>query len=65
MPIISGTEALKKILEWDGNAKKIMVTGERQRDTEAEAVSAGAKGYIAKPPAKAKVCAAVMKALNS
>jgi two-component system, chemotaxis family, chemotaxis protein CheY len=64
MPVMSGTEALKKILEWDKDARIVMLTSEGQRDIVVEAVSAGAQGYIVKPPNKMKVCAAVYKALN-
>lgn len=64
MPVMSGIEALQKILEWDKEANVIMLTSEGQKETVIEAVSMGAKGYIVKPPNKMKVCAAVQKALN-
>ncbi len=64
MPNVSGIEALKSILAWDKNAKVVMLTSEGQKETVLEAVSCGAKGYIVKPPNKAKLCAAVKKALG-
>lgn len=64
MPNVSGLEALKSILAWDRNAKIVMLTSEGQKDTVIEAVSCGARGYIVKPPNKAKLCEAVKKALS-
>ena len=63
MPNVSGLEALKGILSWDKQAKIVMLTSEGQRDTVLQAVSRGAKGYVVKPPNKAKLCAAVKNAL--
>ena len=65
MPIVSGIEALQKILGWDPNAKIIMLTSEGQKQTVVDAMSMGAKGYIVKPPSKAKVCDKVKAVLES
>ena len=65
MPIVSGIEALQKILGWDKNAKIIMLTSEGQKQTVIDAISMGAKGYIVKPPKKANVCDKVKAALES
>jgi two-component system chemotaxis response regulator CheY len=64
MPMVSGMEALNKILEWDKEAKIIMLTSEGQKQTVIEAISKGAKGYIVKPPSKAKVCEKVNSVLK-
>ena len=63
MPIVDGIAALQKILEWDKNAKIIMLTSEGQKQTVVDAISMGAKGYIVKPPNKANVCEKVKTVL--
>jgi len=65
MPVVDGVEALKKILDWDKGAKILMLTSEGQKQTVVDAVSKGAKGYIVKPPNKAKVCNKVKSVLES
>lgn len=65
MPVMDGVEALKKILDWDKEAKVVMLTSEGQKQTVINAISLGAKGYIVKPPNKAKVCAKVKSVLES
>jgi two-component system chemotaxis response regulator CheY len=64
MPMVSGLEALQKILKWDRHAKVIMLTSEGQKQTVVEAISLGAKGYIVKPPKKANVCEKVKAVLE-
>ena len=56
MPLMGGLEALRNILQYDSAAKVLMVTSEGDKETVIEAVTAGAKGYIVKPPNKARVC---------
>lgn len=65
MPNVDGLEALQRILAWDKQARILMLTSEGQRDTVVEAISRGAKGYIVKPPNKAKVCENAGKALRA
>jgi two-component system chemotaxis response regulator CheY len=64
MPIMDGIEALKRILEYNKNARIVMLTSEGQKETVIDAISLGAKGYIVKPPNKVKVCESVKKALD-
>ena len=64
MPVVDGVTALKAILEYDKNARVVMLTSEGEKQTVIDAVSMGAKGYIVKPPNKAKVCTNVKKALE-
>ena len=65
MPVVDGIAALKNILDYDKEAKVVMLTSEGQKQTVVESISMGAKGYIVKPPNKAKVCAKVKSALES
>lgn len=65
MPVVDGIEALKRILDYDGNAKVVMLTSEGQKQVVIVAISMGARGYIVKPPNKAKVCEKVKQALES
>lgn len=64
MPEMDGIEALKSILEYDKNARVVMLTSEGQKQVVLSAISMGAKGYIVKPPQKIKVCETVKKALQ-
>ncbi len=64
MPVMDGNEALKKILDWDKEAKILMLTSEGQKQTVVDSISNGAKGYIVKPPNKANVCKSVKSALE-
>ncbi len=65
MPVVDGIAALKNILDYDKAAKVVMLTSEGQKQTVVESISMGAKGYIVKPPNKAKVCAKVKSVLES
>ncbi|AUG57867.1 response regulator [Acetivibrio saccincola] len=49
MPICNGIEAVKKIKEYDKDAKIIMISSMGQESFVREAVLAGAKGFIVKP----------------
>jgi two-component system, chemotaxis family, chemotaxis protein CheY len=64
MPIVDGTTALKHILAYDPDARIVMVTSEGQKETVVEAIQAGAKGFIVKPPDKNSVCGRVREALG-
>ena len=64
MPVVDGMAALKNILDYDKAAKVVMLTSEGQKQTVVESISMGAKGYVVKPPNKAKVCAKVKSALE-
>ena len=64
MPIMDGVAALKQILEYDSNARIVMVTSEGQRETIIDAIKIGAQGFIVKPPNKAMVCNKVRFAID-
>jgi len=63
MPVVDGTTALKHILAYDRDARIVMVTSEGQKETVVEAIQAGARGFIVKPPDKESVCNRVKEAL--
>jgi two-component system chemotaxis response regulator CheY len=64
MPEKSGIEALQEILEYDENAKVIMVTAIDQREALIKAIRIGATDYIVKPFENDRVISAVKKALG-
>ncbi len=64
MPVVDGMVALKNILDYDKEARVVMLTCEGQKQTVVESISMGAKGYVVKPPNKAKVCAKVKSVLE-
>ena len=49
MPQMDGLEALSRILEYDPNAKAVMITAAGQQDKLINALKAGAKRFINKP----------------
>lgn len=49
MPVLDGLEALKKIIEYDKNAKVVMVTAAGQKTKMVDAVKYGAAEFLAKP----------------
>lgn len=49
MPIMTGLDAMKKIIEYDSNAKVIMLTAMGQESMVREAIQHGAKSFIVKP----------------
>jgi two-component system chemotaxis response regulator CheY len=64
MPVMDGLEALKAILAHDANARIVMLTSEGQKEIVMTAITAGAKGYVVKPPNKATLCERVRSALG-
>jgi two-component system, chemotaxis family, chemotaxis protein CheY len=64
MPVMDGLESLKAILAYDANARIVMLTSEGQKDIVLSAITAGAKGYVVKPPNKASLCERVRTALG-
>jgi two-component system chemotaxis response regulator CheY len=49
MPDMTGIEALKKIREYDQNAKVVMISAMGQERMVKEAIMSGAKSFIVKP----------------
>ncbi len=49
MPDMTGIEALKKIREFDPNAKVVMISAMGQESMVKEAILSGAKSFIVKP----------------
>lgn len=49
MPDMTGLEALKLIMEYDPNAKVVMVSAMGQQQMVMDAIMAGAKSFIIKP----------------
>ena len=49
MPVLSGIEALKQIIEFDNHAKIIMVTAAGQKNNIVNAFKCGAAEYLTKP----------------
>ena len=49
MPVMTGVEALKKIIEADSNAKVVMVSAAGQQHNMLEAVQSGAADFIYRP----------------
>jgi two-component system, chemotaxis family, chemotaxis protein CheY len=64
MPEMDGIAALKAIIEYDKAARVVMLTSEGEKSIVLQAISSGAKGYVMKPPVRAKLCEAVKKALE-
>ncbi len=64
MPVMDGLDALKAILEYDKDARIVMLTSEAQKSTVVDALKMGARGYVVKPPNKAAVCEKVKKAIQ-
>lgn len=49
MPVMSGLEALKEIMEYDADARVVMLTAMGQQNMVVEAINLGAKSFIVKP----------------
>lgn len=64
MPVMEGTEALKLIMEFDKNAKVIMVSAIGKEDMVKQSLLLGAKNYIVKPLDRKKVLDRVLKVLR-
>ena len=64
MPKMHGLEVLEKLREMDEQARVVIATADVQRATRTMVEAAGARGYIAKPFATAKVLQAVNRVLS-
>ncbi|MCP5008282.1 MAG: response regulator, partial [Planctomycetes bacterium] len=49
MPEVDGIQATRDILEFDEDAKVVIVSGIEQKETLMKAIKAGASSYIVKP----------------
>jgi len=64
MPIESGLRAVKEIVEFDPNAKIIMVSAMGQEKIVEEAINLGAKGFVVKPIVPQKLFEAIDKVMK-
>jgi two-component system chemotaxis response regulator CheY len=64
MPKMDGVVALQKIIEFDKNAKVIMISALGKQDLVKKALLAGAKNYIVKPLDRKKVLERVVTVLK-
>jgi two-component system chemotaxis response regulator CheY len=64
MPVMDGVSALEKILEFDKDAKVIMVSALGKEDVVKKSLLLGAKSYIVKPLDRKKVLERVVSVLK-
>ena len=65
MPIMTGTEALQKILLIDSRARVAMMTGEQSQEVVLHAMTRGARDFIVKPYSSARVMESIQKLLTA
>lgn len=65
MPVLDGLEALRLIMEYDKNAKVIMVTAAGQKTKMVDAVKYGASDFLAKPFEATQIIEIINKVYNS
>lgn len=63
MPVMDGLEALKSIMEYNKNAKVVMVTAAGQKTKMVDAVKYGAAEFLAKPFEAAQIIEIINRAL--
>jgi two-component system chemotaxis response regulator CheY len=63
MPVMDGLEALRQIIEYDKNAKVVMVTAAGQKTKMVDAVKYGAAEFLAKPFESAQIIEIINKVL--
>jgi len=61
MPVMDGLEALKAIMDYDKNAKVVMVTAAGQKTKMVDAIKFGAVEFLAKPFESAQIIEIVNK----
>ena len=64
MPGVDGLTALKQLLAHDKNARVVMLTAAEEKKDILNAVAAGARGYISKPPQRETVLKKIKAALE-
>ena len=65
MPRLNGIETVKRIMEFDRNAKIIMVTALGQESFVLDAIKNGAREFIIKPFKNQEIVKAVMKTVGN
>ena len=65
MPDMSGIDAVQDIVNFDGNAKNLMVSAMGQQSLVVEAIQKGAKDYVIKPFQPSRVLEAVERVLKT
>jgi two-component system, chemotaxis family, chemotaxis protein CheY len=63
MPVMDGLEALRLIMEYDKNAKVVMVTAAGQKTKMVDAVKYGAADFLAKPFEASQIIDIIKKVL--
>ncbi len=63
MPVMDGLDALKQIMEFDKNAKVVMVTAAGQKTKMVDAIKYGAAEFLAKPFESAQIIEIINKVL--
>ena len=63
MPVMDGLEALKAIMDYDKNAKVVMVTAAGQKTKMVDAIKFGAVEFLAKPFESAQIIEIINKVL--
>ena len=64
MDKMNGIDALENIIDYDGDAKVIMVSGVGHEDTIVKALDMGANRYVIKPIDRTKIIPTVKKVLG-
>jgi len=64
MPVMDGIEAVKKIMEYDSNAKILICSAMGQQSLVIEAIQAGAKDFVIKPFQPGRVLEAIDRTLK-
>jgi len=64
MPVLDGIAALQKIVEYDANAKVVMVTAAGQKSKVVDAIKYGATDFLAKPFEPEQIISIVERVAN-
>lgn len=63
MPVMSGTDALKEIKDYDSDAKAVMITAAGQQNKVIEALKLGAEKFVTKPFDKEEILKSISEIL--
>ncbi|MFC1503962.1 response regulator [Spirochaetota bacterium] len=64
MPILDGLTTLQQILDYDKNARVVMLSSQKEKIIVMQALELGAKNYISKPPHRKSIIERVKSALK-